>query len=209
MPSTKNPLTIPELLELILLYLPPKDLILSQRTSQAFRDTVVGSTRLQRALFLAPDESSSSRRPENNRLLLRAFPGCYPTVTLKIVHDELEGIMRAREIWDVNISFPADGTRSACLAVLYPEASWRKMFLSQPPCKELYLRRWWRRSVDPMVVGAEGKGIRMGDFVDAAVCAGGGGWDVNLVSNDRDWHFEGRIDLEQPAVGVAVGEVSG
>jgi hypothetical protein len=49
-----------ELLEAILLELPPRDIIVSQRISTRFLDTIKGSLKLQRALFTVPDSGSSS-----------------------------------------------------------------------------------------------------------------------------------------------------
>ena len=203
---------LPEILETILLYLPQRDLLLSQRVSRNFQDTIDGSIRLQRALFFAPDWNLQGRtfnayaknnrpgsKPENNRLLLRAFPGCYPTVTLVIVnegqtHDDLEVGRRGSEhwSWDVCISFPADKPPNTKPAVLYPEASWRRMFLSQPPCTSLHLVRRWQRSLNPAIVRAGG--IRMGEFVDEATkTKEERSWRRSYISSDRDWHFEGNI----------------
>lgn len=212
-------LRLPELLELILLSLPPKDLLLSQRTCRSFRTTVTHSLRLQRALFMAPDwqlagrtfdpysaNNRPGRKPENNRLLLRAFPGNYPTVSLVIItdgpsHDEAETGRRGSESWswDVCVSFPADrlpdlGGGKNPRSVLYPEASWRRMYLSQPPCASLHLVRRWQRSVFPAVVREDG--IKMGDFFDTAREAMGDGkgmWHASYISSDRDWHFEGNL----------------
>ena len=201
---------LPELLEIVLLHLPQKDILLSQRVSRSFRRTIQGSVRLQKALFLAPDwnlegrafnayamHNRPGRKPENNRLLLRAFPGCYPTVTLVIVNDtptlnELEIGRRGNEhwSWDVCISFPADRPPNTKPAVLYPEASWRQMFLSQPPCTSLHLVRRWQRSLNPAVVREDG--IKMGEFVDEATKTERT-WHQSYISSDRDWHFEGNI----------------
>ena len=212
-PKTDSAITqvflLPELLETILLNLPQKDILLSQRASRSFRHTTTGSIRLQKALFFAPDwkfecrafdayakNNRPGRRPENNRLLLRAFPGCYPTVTLVIVNDaptptDQEMGRRGSEhwSWDVCISFPADQAPNTKAAVLYPEASWRRMFLSQPPCTSLHLVRRWQRSLNPAIVREEG--IKMGEFVDEATKTQD--WHSSYISSDRDWHFEGNI----------------
>jgi hypothetical protein len=45
---------VPQLFEAILLQLPLSDLLLSQRTSQVFRDTICDSIKLQRALHFVP-----------------------------------------------------------------------------------------------------------------------------------------------------------
>ena len=208
--SAEQVFRLPELLEIILLYLPQKDLLLSQRVARSFRRTIQGSVRLQKALFFTPDwnlegrnfnayarNNRPGRKPENNRLLLRAFPGCYPTVTLVIVNDtptlsDLEIGRRGNEhwSWDVCISFPADQAPNTKPAVLYPEASWRRMFLSQPPCTSLHLVRRWQRSLNPAVV-REG-GIKMGEFVDEATKTERT-WHQSYISSDRDWHIEGNI----------------
>lgn len=192
---------IPELLETILQYLLPKDLLLSQRTTRSFHSTTQGSIRLRRKLFLEPDwnlegrvfdaykpGNRPGRKPENNRLLLRAFPGCYPTITLVILRDGISaggqttfatGIRREEWSWDVCMSFPADRKPDVAPAVEYPEASWRKMLLSQPPCKSLYLVRRWQRGRRP-AIEREG-GVRMGDLFDEVTKEDPG-------CGERKWH---------------------
>lgn len=207
-PPANEVFHLTELLEIILLSLPQKDLLLSQRVSRSFRHTVQGSVRLQRALFLEPhfdlaeradDKYSANNRPGNNRLLLRAFPGIYPTVTLVIVNDyptpnELAIGRRGSEhwSWDVCISFPADSLPSCSPAVHYPEASWRKMYLSQPPCTDFHLVRRWQRSLAPAIVRKHG--ITMGDFYEEATKVQST-WHQSYVSSDRDWHFEGNVSM--------------
>lgn len=201
---------LPELLEVVLLNLPQRDLLLSQRVARSFRHTIQGSVRLQRALFFSPDWNLGGRafdaysannwpgqKPENNRLLLRAFPGSYPTVTLFIVNDsptpnEMAIGRRGSEhrSWDVCISFPAERVPSCSPAVHHPQASWRKMFLSQPPCTSLHLVRRYQRSLNPAIVREAG--ITMGDFVEEATKTQEK-WHKSFISSDRDWHFEGNI----------------
>ena len=212
--ATEQVFHLPELLEMILLQLSQKDILLSQRTSQSFRHTTLSSPRLQKALFFSPewnfggrvfnDYSHNNRpgqKPENNRLLLRAFPGSYPTVTLVIENDnpttqDLDVGRTGIEhwSWEVCISFPADQPPNTKPAVLYPEASWRRMFLSQPPCTSLHLVRRWQRSLNPAIV--RGSGIKMGEFVNEATKTTGDGhrnWHHSYISSDRDWHFGGGI----------------
>ncbi|CAK1364304.1 hypothetical protein CB0940_08006 [Cercospora beticola] len=226
--ATERAFQIPELLELILAYLAPRDLLLSQRTTRSFRNTIQGSVILRRKLFLEPDwkledrlfsahatskgsVSRPGRKPENNRLLLRAFPGCYPTITLVIISNSINrqarfGVAGSHSqivksplseqwSWDVCISFPADARPEVPAAVDHPEASWRKMYLCQPPCSELYLVRRWQRGLRPAII--RDGGIRMGDFVDEATKPKPGlegrDWHVSYISSDRDWHFEGSI----------------
>lgn len=190
-------LRIPELLESILQNFTQRELLLAQRVSRRFNSTINGSIRLQRALFLAPDWSRDPRRkPENNRLLLRAFPGCYPTVTLVIKHDKpsREDLAVGRQgsehwSWDVCISFPADKKPAANDKVDYAGASWRRMYLCQPPCPTLHLVRRWQRSTHAAI--ERSAGITMGDFYDEATTVQA--WHSSYISSDRDWHFEGNI----------------
>lgn len=192
---------IPELLEMILQHLPPKDLLLSQRTCRDFHATTQGSIRLRRKLFLEPDwnlegrvfdaykpGNKPGRKPDNNRLLLRAFPGCYPTITLVILRDGISasgqttfsaGGRREEWSWDVCMSFPADRLPEIQPAVTYPEASWRQMFLSQPPCKSLYLVRRWQRGRHPAITREFG--VRMGDFFEEVTKEDPG-------CEERKWH---------------------
>ena len=249
--ATLRTLHLPELLEQILLHLPQRDLLLAQRTSRAFHQTINSSPKLQRALFFAADPhlpaspitylnpstgtTSAHRRPQNNSLLLRAFPGIYPTVSPVLVNlpPSRQDVVAGRPgpemwRWDVCISFPAGAVvggnnqsaapppPTANPATAYPTASWRRMYLSQPPCTALHLVRRWRRCRRKAIERAEG--ITMGDFVDevstkGAVMAGdggegGSGWSEGLIASDRDWHFEGTVG-EVDGVGVGlVGQVA-
>lgn len=174
-----------------------------QRTARCFHATTQGSITLRRKLFLEPDLKLEGRlfnshetshgsvkrpscKPENNRLLLRAFPGCYPTITLVIMSDST-GVRAGHDTsspdadsgerkrrnehwsWDVCISFPADDKPSVPEAVEYPEASWRQMYLCQPPCADLYLVRRWQKGLKPAII--RDGGIKMGDFVEEATKA--------------------------------------
>ncbi|PNS18044.1 hypothetical protein CAC42_4003 [Sphaceloma murrayae] len=95
--------------------------------------------------------------------------------------------------WTVNVSFPTDTLISAQKerpAIAYECASWRKMYMSQPPATELHLCRRWRRAEQPAV--AMRTGITMDDLVRAAR-DGGRVWNEGFISSDRDWHLEGPI----------------
>lgn len=255
--ATTRTFHLPELLEQILTNLPQRDLLLAQRVSKAFHLTICASPKLQRALFFAPDPllpaspitylnpktgaTSAQTKPQNNRLLLRAFPGVYPTVSpvlfnLPPSREDLLVGRPGREVWswDLCISFPAgsstgngngktaptgssgEGRREAGgddqqsplpaastnPASSHPRASWRRMYLSQPPCTALHLVRRWRRSREPAIERAGG--ITMGDFVDEAT-KGSGAWSDGFVSSDSDWHFEGVIG-ERGGAGGGGGE---
>lgn len=221
-------LAVPELLELILLQLPQKDLLLSQRTSRCFRETISGSLRCQRALFFAADykhsthacdsvwdSASDSRRPENNRLLLRALPGSYPTLTLVVLNDSSmphrrdsaafvedgaeQPAVKEQHTWTVCVSYPSTGEPEVHHpSVKYPEASWKRMLMCQPPTTALHLVRRWQRSSNAAIFYHSeedgGGGITMGQFCEEASRGlREGGWHGSYAGIDRDWHFEGRV----------------
>lgn len=201
--AANQALRIPELLETILQNLPQRDILLAQRVSRSFNTTISGSIRLQRALFLAPDKTlenhpasvtyTSARKPENNRLLFRAFPCSLPTVTLAIINDapNREELASGRgghqhSSWDVCVAFPADKAQVPA----HPSASWRRMYLSQPPCRTLHLVRRWQKSAQAVIEREDG--ITMGELYDE-VGKGKDVWPPGFVSSDRDWHFEGSV----------------
>lgn len=73
-------LAIPELLEAVLLELPPRDLLLSQRVNKTFRDVIDDSIYIQRKLFFKPCSSTvpdgtSVRNPFLQRILRLHDPG--------------------------------------------------------------------------------------------------------------------------------------
>jgi len=157
-------------------------------------------------------------RPRNNLLLRPVLGGIYPTMTLKLItpateqnlvrdpYDLSPDIVPQRPskteqpstghwAWDISVAFPADRrptTPTSKPAIHFPEASWRKMYLSQPPATSLHLCRRWQRAADPAI--ERDLGIRMGDFVDLAVKAKES-WDERFIGSDRDWHFEGPIQF--------------
>lgn len=201
---------LPELLEIILLDLSQKDVLFSQRVSTQFRDTISDSSKLQQALFLLPDWDRGThapnahvacrqggQSPQNNRLLLKAFAH-YPTISpVKPEYDDdtLSSGQQDRRrkspgSWDVNISWPSDAAPICKAAVYYPEASWKRMFLSQPPVTELRLVRRWQLSIKPAII--ENLGITMGVLVEATSKTQPN-WHRSYISSDGDWHFEGNI----------------
>lgn len=164
-------------------------------------------------------ENRPGERPKNNRMLRRVLDGQYPTVTLRITNDgdddaddsgvempdstfdlparrEKEQRPSGHWSWDVNITYPADRVPSSDPAVLYEGASWRKMFICQPPCKELHLMRRWQKSSKPVIECEEG--ITMEIFMDKALKAKQS-WNEAFIASDRDWHFEGPIQCSSVA----------
>ncbi|KAK5017378.1 hypothetical protein LTR16_000893 [Cryomyces antarcticus] len=199
-------LHIPELLEAILLHLPPQTLLLAQRVCRTFHAVIHASVHIQRALFFAPQWHLRARRahtwhtadrpgakPANNRLLLRALPGCYPTVSSVVVGSASPGSDSGIDYdawsWSVNVSFPSTAAAAAAQlphpSVAHPEASWRRMLMSQPPCTALHLVRRWARARDPAIVDDEG--ITMGRVAEMA---GEGAWNRGCLEEEEevgDW----------------------
>lgn len=162
-------------------------------------------------------------RPRNNRMLRRVLDGRYPTVTL-IVTDaddvaldsttelissspsgsfELGSKDRGQErpvrghwSWDVSITFPADRLPSTDPAVLYEKASWRKMYLCQPPCTALHQVRMWQKAREPVIECQTG--ITMDLFVTKAARAKEA-WNQLFIASDGDWHFEGPVKCSKVA----------
>lgn len=139
----------------MLLLLPTRDLLLSQRVSTKFRDTIKGSIRLQGALFFAPQPHISSYGPTNpTRVILNSaitdMIRANGLVHFK-VGDTYVGVwdLSARLVrkWTSGVNRLALREVRVCLSIseigYYVEAgekicipgSWEDMFACQPTCK--------------------------------------------------------------------------
>lgn len=163
--------------------LKPVDVLIAQRASRHFRNTIQGSITLRRKIFIEPDwtlvgkvfdahkpGNIQGKGPRTNNILLRAFPGSFPSTTLMIHNDGASAGGQASDkreewAWLVCLAYPAY-LRHPPLApkLAHPEASWRKMFLAQPPCREMYLAQRHKRGGKP-AINCKG-GVTMGDFID-------------------------------------------
>ncbi|KAK0650369.1 hypothetical protein DIS24_g6863 [Lasiodiplodia hormozganensis] len=140
-------LRIPELAELIFQHLPPRDLLLAQRVCRTFYATIHSSPTLQQCLFFAPKKRRYPRHPprqrknddehedeawQTNPLLAAAFP---PWFQLRYV--------RSRWDWPQAASFanelPWAGDPARVRAFMRPDASWRRMLVTQPPLRDVQL----------------------------------------------------------------------
>ncbi|MCJ1462008.1 hypothetical protein MMC07_000608 [Pseudocyphellaria aurata] len=108
-----------ELLENILLQLPMSDLLFAQSVCRQWQATVKGLPKVQKALFMHGE--SEPIDPVENTLLYNRFCGW------KIAYSYAIGDPVASFI-DLS---------SAPKYIQHPASSWRKMFLSQPPCEDL------------------------------------------------------------------------
>lgn len=155
-------------------------------------------------------------RPRNNLMLRRVLGGSYPTMALNfitpettqfIVSDvsELDADVAPKQpqqdeepkdgywAWDVSLSYPAHKQPTSPTVnptVHHPKASWRRMYLSQPPATTLHLARRWQRAANPAIHCA--KGITMEEFIEKASMAKEI-WNEQFIGSDGDWHFEGGI----------------
>lgn len=138
-----------EVLELILLYLPPRDLLLSQRVNSTFRNTITFSQILQRSLFLTaaePEESliwhvrlNSFLNPSWPKGRLKSFPlsnGIDP-VGISIGYPST---LTTPITWHVEIE-PLDPADWGLVIDCEP-GSWQHMYLSQPPIKIHMVVSW-------------------------------------------------------------------
>ncbi|KAB5582532.1 hypothetical protein GE09DRAFT_1049533 [Coniochaeta sp. 2T2.1] len=113
---------MPELLELILLALPPQDLLVSaQLVSRAWKDAIDSSVTLQQALFFRPSPVSDSHQPMVlNPLLQKAFPPWF-----RADQKVLNGPMLIAVL-------PWTASANRLAAFMRADASWRKMLPCQP-----------------------------------------------------------------------------
>ncbi|CAD0106613.1 unnamed protein product [Aureobasidium uvarum] len=154
---------------------------------------------------LSCEANRPSQRPRNNMMLRKVLGGRYPTFTPRVTSqkDEEEYADKGVESPDANPNDHSSISRSVkspssywtCdelpsndAAVLYEKASWRRMYLCQPPCTELYLARRWCRAARPAIASEDG--ITMETFIEKANKAREL-WNQLFISSDGDWHFEG------------------
>ena len=96
--------------------------------------------------------------------------------------------------WDISVAFPADHLPATTDAIQYEHASWRRMYLSQPPTTSLHLCRRWQRAANAAI--EDENGITMDKFMTKASKAKEA-WSERFIGSDRDWHFEGPIRISR------------
>ena len=178
---------IPELLQSILILLPLRSLLLSQRVCRTFKLLIDSSPSLQRALYFRPAPSASFRRQERNHLLAEVFAPWFPSTTRPVTG------MRRRDLrnpdWNSS-NRPGTHTERQDLrnldwnssdekreAYMRSGASWRRMLVAQPPLRKLAVYRGVHAKLDDSLDRAEVTcdGITMGllvDFTIHEVCFG-------------------------------------
>ncbi|GME22633.1 f-box domain protein [Neofusicoccum parvum] len=169
----------PELLELILLHLPMRDLLLAQRVCQTFRTLVRTSPTLQQALFFKPLPATALPQPSSPSYL-RSHPSRKPTAESwernpLLIPDFWPWFDRddPTNKYSPTLRDP-DTLKTLPLATerrvwLRPEASWRRMLVVQPPVGQLEMMRMFHgMSCDDLADGTLclGQGLTMGVLYD-------------------------------------------
>jgi hypothetical protein len=128
LPARIRVFDIPELVEAILVHLPPRDLLLSQRISRTFQTAIKSSPRLQQTLFFRPIPVKGPGDWTLNPLLRNPFLPWFVILESRWQLPDYETF----ELLDCN----ANEQKRA--AFMHPNASWRRMLVIQPPPQ--YLR---------------------------------------------------------------------
>jgi hypothetical protein len=118
--------SIPELVQAVLLFLPPRDLIHVQRVCRLWKETTKHSLALQRKLFFHP-VSDQTQEPEFNPLLREVFSPLF-----RLDRHQWHTFASLEDVCYL-VDWHKDHRRRE--RVLYPGASWRRMFPIQPPAR--------------------------------------------------------------------------
>lgn len=145
MGSTENAVSLPEILENILLHLDLKTILTSTlRVSRAWHDLITHSPRLQKHLFFlpAPEYKNKTRNP----LLAERFPLWFPDPISSAETTFAPSSNEQDYTWNhpSRCEFNESSFESLPIAkeecrgsFMYEGASWRWMFIQQPPAQRL------------------------------------------------------------------------
>ena len=151
---------IPELLEMILVNLPARDILLhAQATNRTFRETISGSKQLQRLLFFEPATNTSSSKAYAggiNTLLFRDEPEISANQLRKLYTDPLSGTEQLDLTSGLDMRLSVNSStvdaiccfrdESLCRTLLEgyrpppQDAKWRKMLMRQPPDLPIHIK---------------------------------------------------------------------
>ncbi|KAH7120875.1 hypothetical protein B0J11DRAFT_581644 [Dendryphion nanum] len=165
MASTPAPFQINEILELILVHVPPKDLLVSgQCVCKRWETIITTSPRIRRSLFFAPDADHTPAAPDGiytvNPFIVQAFK---PFFKFDVWVDLT--IFPPVERVDIALKTTVDDWP---VAMRHTGASWRKMLVAQPPVHEVlvtdrrvapYYDDWWADS------STNANGVKMGELL--------------------------------------------
>ena len=154
-------LSVPELLELILLHLPPKDLLMSQRVDRYWQETIRNSASLQKALFLLPGEADDTHTTCIKATLQRLSAGYLHDNKMNARLPEggvaINPLLCNHQSYDVG-----SGTRPASRTVFWLAKTvlgptglhdlCRRMYLTQPPVD---LKLWVNKALYDVAPGPD------------------------------------------------------
>lgn len=127
-------LSVPEVLEIILLQLPLKDLLVNgQRVNRLFHDVITSSRSLQQALFFRPIRDASTMKVRTNPLLRKKFP---PWFENKWLMSRTFVLSDHKHFWRLDWN----SSKERAEAYARKEASWRRMLVAQPPVQDLIVK---------------------------------------------------------------------
>ncbi|KAK5680168.1 hypothetical protein LTS10_007095 [Elasticomyces elasticus] len=194
-----------ELLEHILSQLPMKDLLLAQRVSSEWRDVICQSPLLQQQLFFLarreefvwnltlPDAKTGSghtltrlsantyhRTPDSYPNAIHAGDSNEMTVQLIDMYNLFDSAL------NVDKGLPPDTLELNCklLAFSRPTASWRKMFITQPPTHSISTHFEFEdlKIIEKDLVCPSG--VTMGDIVKSIEEAAATGDELDRISSE-------------------------
>ncbi|KAF2815174.1 uncharacterized protein BDZ99DRAFT_515920 [Mytilinidion resinicola] len=181
--ATSRALGITELLELVLLELPQRDLYQAQRICKGWKTVISNSSPIQEVMWLSPaSPSSPPAKYEKTETLLD-----YPLVIKYLSTSHLNPLFHGRYDPDPSLSGPTwkvepgnndddgDIIHVESLNKILPflpttdygasnvncKATWEQMQVASPPCKAIQIARIWEA---PLVLRDE-TGVRMGQLV--------------------------------------------
>lgn len=159
-----------ELLESIILLLPCKDALLSQRISKTWKLTVAGSLRVQKTLFLVPSQAPLKAciggipiRPlDSNSLWVRDNPSDSMR-RVPFVVNPFFAVLFSLDESKAGDGYGFDYDFTKAIVDGHETSSWKKMYMTNPPPqghrRVLGSERWRRRWVIRVgSLGSEAKG---------------------------------------------------
>lgn len=181
--TTSAVLSVPELLEIVLLHLSAKDLLLSQRVARLWRQTVQRSKYLRQALFLESVEPTTAWVLQRGDIeVVRAGPFSLGSKIVREVSAEdinnvqvpdqtgysykavLNDLLLRPGHWrHLSLDDRAQNGEGACLVKFRAPVTdaTRAMFLTHPPCTHMLLWLTWG---EPEEI-SNPSGIRLGDVL--------------------------------------------
>ncbi|KAI1850899.1 hypothetical protein JX265_004907 [Neoarthrinium moseri] len=168
--TSSTPFNIPELLVEILLFLDPRTLTTSaQRVNKQWQATILGSLKLQRALFLQATPGAYERNRDHSPLLKKTFAPWFDDFAHRHIYyysDYSNG--RYPSCYETLTLASAKRRR----AFMRGGSSWRHLLVSQPPvrrlgCLMMRPSEWLHNSMSFKVLEFP-DGLRMGKLYDLA-----------------------------------------